>query len=299
MYSSLSNTGWLNSPVLGNSGAFVMANDETEAVLQFLPKKPAHCAYLQGLIHEHGLVSPLNRGTFYASKNFLGELRGVALVGHATIIEPTNKESLKDLAEAASNCNFKHLVMCEERWAEQFWTYHGTRDQSKESERRELLLELRWPTPQAKKHRQQLRLATTTDLELLIPVHARLACNQSGVDPRDVDKEGFVERYQQRIRNGRTWVLTENDRLIFKADVITATHETCYLEGVWVNPDVRSMGYGRACIAELARMLLWRSRSISVLVNDNDTEAQSFYKSCGFHVRGSYRTVFLSGRTFK
>lgn len=299
MYSSLPNTGSVNSPVIGNSGAFALTRDDAEDVLQFLPTKPPHCAYLIGLIHEHGLVSRLNRGTLYGSKNFLGELRGVALVGHATIIEPTNKESLKDLAEAANNCNSKHLIMCEERWAEQFWKYHGTRDRSNASERRELLLELRWPLVQSNKNRLQLRLATSNDLELLIPVHARLARHQSGVDPRDVDKEGFVERYEQRIKNGRTWILTENDQLVFKADVITQTHETCYLEGVWVNPDVRSMGYGRACMAELARMLLWRSGSISVLVNDDDAEAQSFYKSCGFQVRGSYRTVFLRGRTIK
>ena len=82
MYSSLSHTGSPNSAVLGNSGAFILAYDEAEAVLQFLPKKPAHCAYLTGLIQEHGLVSPLNRGTFYGSKNILPELRGVALVGH-------------------------------------------------------------------------------------------------------------------------------------------------------------------------------------------------------------------------
>jgi predicted GNAT family acetyltransferase len=296
MYSSLSHTGSLNSAVLGTSGGFVLANDEAEAVLQFLPKQPAHCAYLTGLIHEHGLVSPLNRGTFYGSKNILGELRGVALVGHATIIEPTNNDSLRDLAEVASKCDSKRLVMCEDRWAEQFWKYHGTVDWSVNCERRELLLELRWPATLSDKHRQRLRLATSKDLELLIPVHARLASYQSGVDPRDADNEGFIERYRQRIRNGRTWVLTQDDQLIFKADVVTATPETCYLEGVWVNPNVRSMGYGRTCIAELARMLLWRSRCISVLVNDDDTEAQLFYKSCGFHVRGSYRTVFLAER---
>ena len=105
MYSSLSNIRSLNSPVPGCSGAFVMDNDETEAVLQFLPKKPAHCAYLTGLIQEHGLVSPLHRRIFYASRNFLGELRGIALVGHATIIEPTNNESLNDLAERQINAS--------------------------------------------------------------------------------------------------------------------------------------------------------------------------------------------------
>lgn len=250
MYSSLSITGSLNSSVFGYSGPFALTSDETEDVLQFLRKKPAHCAYLTSLIHEHGLISPLNRGTFYGSKNFLGELRGVALVGHATIIEPTNKESLKDLAEAASHSNSKHLVMCEERWAEEFWKHHG-KDRSISHERRKLLLELRWPTGDSNRNRQQLRLATSNDLELLVPVHAHLVYAESGVNPRDVENEGFIARCRLRIRNGRTWVLIQNDQLIFKADVVAATQETCYLEvygstltlGIWAmaEPVLRSL----------------------------------------------------------
>ena len=126
MYSSISDSGSRNYPVLGRSGAFVLTADETEAILKFFRKQPAHCAYSTSLIHEHGLMSQINRGTLYGSKNFLGELRGVALIGHATIIEPTNKESLKDLAATADTCNSRDLVMCEERWAEQYWKHHGT-----------------------------------------------------------------------------------------------------------------------------------------------------------------------------
>lgn len=65
-----------------------MADDETEAVLQFLPKKPAHRAYLTSLIHDYGLVNPLNRGTFYDPRIFWANCAEAALVGHATIIEP-------------------------------------------------------------------------------------------------------------------------------------------------------------------------------------------------------------------
>jgi predicted GNAT family acetyltransferase len=294
MYSSLSTADAVNSHLMARSGAQLLTIEETEEVLRFLPKKPAHCAYLAGLVEENGLVNPLNRGAFYASRNFLGEIQGVALVGHATIIEPTNQESIRELAEAANHCNSTHLVMCEERWADEFWKHYAPTERSPEVECRELLLELRWPTVHSNKSRQQLRLATTNDLELLVPIHAGMASAESGVDPRDLDNDGFIERYHQRIRKGRTWVLIQNDQLIFKADVVIATHETCYLEGVWVNPDVRGVGYGRACIAELARMLLWQSRSLSLLVNDSNKEAQAFYRSCGFHVRGSYKTAFLN-----
>lgn len=299
MYSPLLKQDPVNSALIGRSGACVLADDEVEAVLQFLPKKPAHCAYLADLIQENGLISPLNRGTFYASKNFLGELRGVALIGHATVVEATNYASVKELAETAANCKSTHLVMTEQRWAEDFWRFYGTSERAVELERTELLLELRWPTDHSSKTRRQVRLATSKELELLGPVHALLARSESGVDPRELDNDGFLARYQQRIRNGRTWVLTQNDQLIFKAEVLTATRETCYVEGVWVNPAVRGLGYGRDCIAELARMLLCSSRTISLLVNEDDIQAQSFYKSCGFRVRGSYRTAFLRERVIK
>lgn len=109
MYSSLSNTRSLNFPVPECSGALVLDNDETEAILQFLQKKPAHCAYLTGLIQEHGPVSRLHRGIFYASRNFLGELRGIALVGHATIIEPNEQRIIKRLGRAANKWELKNV----------------------------------------------------------------------------------------------------------------------------------------------------------------------------------------------
>ncbi|HKO62918.1 MAG TPA: GNAT family N-acetyltransferase [Pyrinomonadaceae bacterium] len=293
MYSSLSKTEAGNSLPPASCSPYMLSNEEAKVVLNFLPKKPAHSAYLAGLIEENGLVSPLNRGMFYASRNFLAEIQGVALVGHATIIEPTNKESLRELAEVAGNCDSTHLVMCEERWADEFWKHYRTINDAPKLENREFLLELRWPTIHSNQPRPQLRLATINDLELLVPVHAGLATAESGVDPRDMDNEGFIQRYQKRICKGRTWVLTEGDHLIFKADVVTATDETCYVEGVWVNSSARRRGYGQACIAELARMLLWRSRSLSLMVNENNKDAQVFYRSCGFQVRGSYRTAFL------
>ena len=36
------------------------------------------------LIRDNGIVSSLNRGTFYGCRDLNGNLEGVALVGHAT-----------------------------------------------------------------------------------------------------------------------------------------------------------------------------------------------------------------------
>ena len=262
-------------------------------LLRFLEQRPVHCAYLTGLIQDNGISNPLNRGGFYAHRDNLGQIQGVALIGHATVIEATNDDSLRALAGAAKTCKATHLVMCEERWAHKLWEYYSTSRTAVRCETSELLFELRWPATVSHNNQHQLRLATVEDLEMLIPVHATMAYEESGVDPRSADYRGFVERYKRRISQGRTWVFTQNDELIFKADVVTETAQTSYVEGIWLNPKIRESGQGRSFMAQLAGMLLWRSPSISLLVNEENTKAQSFYQRCGYRVRGKYKTVFL------
>jgi uncharacterized protein len=138
-----------------------------------------------------------------------------------------------------------------------------------------------------------LRLATINDLDLLIPVHAKMALEESGVDPRTQDADGFVSRYARRIAKGRTWVVTEGEKLIFKADVVSETPETAYIEGVWVNPEARGQGLGKSCMSQLARMLLWKTKSICLFVNDENEDARRFYRQSGYHLRSIYDAIFL------
>lgn len=260
-------------------------------VLSFLLRRPLNCSYLLGLILDNGLSSSLNRGSFYVCRNNLREIQGVALIGHATIIECINDEAVSSFAEIAAR-NTLHMIMCEERFGNRFRADYSLMGQTVRLAHRELLFELRWPLHTAGNN-YQLRLATAADIDRLEPVHAIMALNESGVDPRVVDENGFRERYLRRIHQGRTWILMEGKQLIFKADVVTETAHASYIEGIWVNPDYRRKGYGRNCMSQLARMLLWRSRSLCLFVNDENKEAQSFYRLCGYHPRAAYDAMFL------
>jgi ribosomal protein S18 acetylase RimI-like enzyme len=278
----------LQSP---DNGAQLLAASDQDDVLKFLEARPLQTAYLSGLIRDNGVASPLNRGTFYGYRDSFGELEGVALIGHATLMETTTDRALQAFAETAQRCSTAHLIMCEETKLDKFWSYYATAGQKMRSACRQLLLELRWPVDVSTP--SKLRLATTSDLELLIPVHAEMACSESGVDPRDKDALGFVERYARRISQGRSWVITENQKLIFKAEVVTETPDNTYIEGVWINPDLRRRGYGLSCMSQLARMLLWRTRSLCLFVNDESEEALRFYKQSGYHIRTVYDTIFM------
>ena len=92
------------------------------------------------------------------------------------------------------------------------------------------------------------------------------------------------------------WVLAENERLIFKADVQSETPEVIYLEGIYVNPENRVGRYGLRCLSQLNQVLLKRIRSTYLLVKETNCKAQAFYLSAGFKLRGGYDTIFLHAR---
>src|SRR5437870_7796017 len=70
-------------------------------VLSFLASRPIHTVIMAGLIRDNGLVSPLNRGTFYSCRDAAGRLEGVALIGHLTMVETKSAEVIELFAEIA------------------------------------------------------------------------------------------------------------------------------------------------------------------------------------------------------
>jgi predicted GNAT family acetyltransferase len=166
---------------------------------------------------------------------------------------------------------------------------------------REVLFEMRRPALNGLSRLMEepgggLRPATADDIDLIAPVHAAMAEAESGVNPLDTDPAGFVRRCLRRIEQGRTWVVVEGGRLVFKADVQADTPEVMYLEGVYVHPADRGSTLGRRYMTQLCRNLLARTRVLCLLANEENERAQRFYRMCGFKARAVYDTIFLHSR---
>jgi ribosomal protein S18 acetylase RimI-like enzyme len=247
---------------------------------------------MMSLIRDNGIVSPFNRGTFYGCRDLQGQLEGVALVGHATLLETVSDRALAALAHVARECPNTHLIMGETERVAEFWSHYSNAGRWQRLTCREWLFELSWPI-EAREHVAGLRLARAEELELVMPVQAELAFAESGVDPMQIDPDGFRERCLRRIEQGRTWVVVEDGFLIFKADVISKTPEVIYLEGIWLREDRRHQNVGIRLMSELMRRLLEDTKSICLLVNETNEWAQRFYRRCGFHFRATYDTIFL------
>jgi hypothetical protein len=269
-----------------------LTDEDRNEVLAFLAERAIHTVCLAGFIRDNGLVSPHNRGTFYGCRNSEGRLEGVALIGHATLIEARTTRAMREFGLIAQAHSRLHMILGEQDEVEQFWNHYADEGQEMRLACREMLFELR-QSMQVREEVEGLRRANLGDLDLIAPVQAAMAEFESGINPLEIDPEGFRARCARRIEMGRVWVLEQDGKLIFKADVQADTPEVIYLEGVWVSPTERGKGIGRKCMRQLCRDLLTRTRSICVLVNEESVRAHTFYRMCNFKMRSVYDTIFL------
>jgi len=279
-------------PALESFSVERLTNNDVAEVLNFLSQRAIHTIAMVGLINDNGIVSPFNRGTFYGYRDLNRQLEGVALVGHATLLETVSDRALAALAQVARECPNTHMIMGEKDRVAEFWSHYSEAGRRQRLACREWLFELSRPV-EALEEVAGLRPATIGELELVMPIQAELAYAESGVNPLEVDPKGFRERCLRRIEQGRTWVVVENGLLIFKADVISKTPEVNYLEGIWLREDRRNKNLGTRFMLELMRRLLENTKSVCLVVNETNEWAQGFYRKCGFHFRATYETIFL------
>jgi ribosomal protein S18 acetylase RimI-like enzyme len=261
-------------------------------VLDFLGARPLHTVYLVSMIRDNGLVSPHNRGSFYACRDGRGQLEGVALLGHATIIEARTESSISAFARLARNCQNAHLIRGERDPINSFWKYYVNSGQEPRLICRERLFEMRDAALPVEAV-ADLRRATTGDLDKVIAVNASMALEEGGISPLQTDPSGFRNRTARRIEQGRVWVWFQAERLIFKADVVAETPEVTYLEGIHVHAEERCKGYGLRCLTQLSEMLLAGSQSVCLTVNEKNNKAVGLYEKAGYQFNSDYETIYL------
>src|SRR5687767_11801082 len=166
-----------------------LADHERSEVLQFLSQRAIHTVSMMSLIQDNAMVHPLNRGTFYGYRDTQGQLEGVALVGHATLMETVSDRALSLLAQVAQQCPTTHLIMGEKERVAEFWSHYASAGRHQRLACREWLYELSRPSAPLGRA-SGLRPAVASELELVMPIQAELAFAESGVNPMHVDPKG-------------------------------------------------------------------------------------------------------------
>ena len=270
-----------------------LRNEDRDEALAFLAVRPVHTVVMSSFIIDNGVESERNRGRFFAYRNDEGRIEGIALIGHATLVEARTARSMTALAFAAQHSETPiSLVMSSGSDAELFWTDMTGGSRQPRVTCNELLFELSFPMPVVASD-PAVRLATIDLLEQVAEAQADIAVLESGVNPLERDREGFLARVARRIEQGRVFVVEREGKLMFKADVIAEASGVFYLEGVYAAPEARGAGFASACLAEVGSRLLEQGEKVCLLSNIEFDEAHRCFRRAGFRSTGSCVTLFM------
>lgn len=262
-------------------------------ILEFLNFRPVHTIIMTSLIEDNGIEGKDNRGVFYGYRSQTGTLEGVALIGHTTLVESRSDDSLTAFAMIARESKtLIHLIMSESKTVESFWRSYAGEFRKPRLVCTELLFELNFPFP-VQEGRWKIRPAKVDEVEQIAEAHAEVAFMESGACPMEKDREGFFKRCLKRIEKERTFVVFENGKLIFKADIAAETSDVIYLEGIYVSPEYRGQNIGTNCLSGLSLQLLNRAQNICLLSNAEFKAAHRSFSKAGYKNTDSFRTIFV------
>jgi GNAT superfamily N-acetyltransferase len=270
-----------------------LRNEHKEETLRFLAQRPVHTVVMTSFIVDNGMDSTANRGRFFGYRSGSGKLEGVALIGHTTLVEARTDDALRALAFAARTPETPiHLIMSSGDAADDFWRYLKGIGEEPRLRCTELLFEVAFPFP-VPSCEWDIRPAKQEELQEIAEAQAAIAFMESGVDPMERDREGFLRRVARRIDQGRIFVVYEGDKLVFKADIVAETPETLYLEGLYVAPEYRGRKVGSSCLAKLTLDLLTRAQNVCLLSNISFVNAHMSYLRAGYSNTDSCTTLFV------
>ncbi len=283
----------ISNAIANLSRVQMMTEADRQEVLGFLKLRPVHTVVMTSFVQDNGLENSNNRGIFYGYRNFAGELEGVALIGHTTLVEARSEDALIALALKARESETPiHIMMSDGNSIESFWQYYSNDKQEPRLVCEERLFEINHPVI-VRETVPGLRPATAEELMPVAEAHAEVAFEESGVNPLEKDREGYLKRVLRRIEQGRVWVVFNEDKLVFKADVIAETTDVSYLEGIYVNPEDRGKGLGANCLSQLSRVLLEKVKYVCLLSNVTFQQAHNAYLRAGFKSKDCCVTMFV------
>jgi uncharacterized protein len=133
------------------------------------------------------------------------------------------------------------------------------------------------------------------DLDVLLPACVAMFTEEVGISPLGVDGGvAYRGRVAELVRAGRAFARIEDGRVLFKAEVGSASTAACQVQGVWVPPELRGQGLaapGMAAVVELAREAV--APVVSLYVNDYNEAARATYRRVGFTDVGAFMSVLF------
>ncbi len=141
----------------------------------------------------------------------------------------------------------------------------------------------------------RVRRVRADELDVLLPACIDMFTEEVGVSPLAGDGgRAYRRRVGELVKQGRSYAILENRKVLFKAEIGAASRSVCQVQGVWVEPALRGTGLGTAGMA--AVLALARAEIapvVSLYVNSFNTPARKAYERVGFRQVGTCASVLF------
>lgn len=140
-----------------------------------------------------------------------------------------------------------------------------------------------------------VRRVRPDELDLILPACVAMFTEEVGVSPTGSDGGALYRaRVAELIGQGRSFARIEAGRVLFKAEIGSATASACQVQGVWVDPQLRGRGLGTIGTAAVVTAALGDiAPVVSLYVNSYNAAARASYARVGFTHVGDFASVLF------
>ena len=173
-------------------------------------------------------------------------------------------------------------------------------------------LEPHWGAPRAVREHQPLLVADTLpstlgvpldprvrparpeEVDLVLPAAEHMFTAEIGYPPYRGSDRGYRASIASLAARGHTYVVVQDDEVVFKTDIGSLALGCAQLQGVWVTPRLRGRGLAVPMLASVVeQVMLGPAPLVTLYVNDFNVAARATYDRIGFRGVGDFSTVLL------
>lgn len=140
----------------------------------------------------------------------------------------------------------------------------------------------------------RVRPARPTEVDLVLPASTHMFTAEIGYAPYAGSPRSYRSAIASLIENGHTYVVVEDRRVIFKADIGSVAMGCAQVQGVWLSPELRGQGLAVPMMAAVVEQIMIDDVDVVTLyVNDFNAPARATYARIGMSDIGTFSTILL------
>lgn len=144
-----------------------------------------------------------------------------------------------------------------------------------------------------------VRRSTLAEFDMVLPACVRMFTEEVGYSPVAAGGGPYVQRVRSLIADGRSFISTGTtprgrQTVAFKAEVGAVAGTVAQIQGVWVDPMYRGLGWavpGMSAVVGAVRESI--APIVSLYVNAYNERALATYRRVGFEQVGTFATVLF------